>query len=125
MTDAQFKILSFHRQSGSIQIKYFNDLLPDGIIYALTLPLIEGKLPQGDALEQFILSFVPHDAFKRAAELKNANPNDGLAALPEPASQDPMDWMMMPNMVREGDERIFLVKPLVQVKSLDIPLHVL
>lgn len=122
--DVQFKILSFHRQSGSIQVKYFNDLLPDGIMYALTLPLVEGKPPQGEALEQFILSFVPHDTFKRAAELKHAAADDSLAALPEPVVQDPMDWMTMPNMVREGNERIFLVKPLLQIKSLDLPVDV-
>lgn len=120
-----YQIVSFHKPTASIQVKYFNDDLPTGVMFSLNLPVVEGRLPQGQALEDFVLRQAPLDMFERAAALRQATAPAELEGLSPPDQTSIEAAMQGQVFVREGGERIFLVRPLIQIYSLDVPLEVL
>jgi len=120
-----YQIVAYHKPTASIQVKYFNDDLPSGVMFSLNLPVVEGRLPQGPALEDFVQRHAPQDIFERAAALRDGVDPSELQGLPSPATNSPESLLEGQVFVREGGERIFMVRPLVQIYSLDIPLEVL
>lgn len=121
-----YQIVSFHRPTASIQVRYFNADLPDGIMFALNLPVVNGQLPRGEALEQLVKSHAPRDAFERAAALRNADVPDELSHVAAPAAPASIDQFLEGQLfVHEDRQRIFLIRPLIEEQSLDIPLEVI
>lgn len=121
-----YQIVSFHRPTASIQVRYFNEDLPDGIMFALNLPVVDGKLPRGEALEQLVRNQAPRDAFERAAALRDADVPDELSHVAAPTSPATIDQFLEGQLfVHEDRQRIFLIRPLIEEQSLDIPLEVI
>lgn len=121
----EYQIVSFHKPTASIQVKYFNDDIPSGVMFSLNLPVTEGQLPQGQALEDFVLNHCPHQMFEQAATLRNAAVPAEIEGLPAPKPAALDSLMEGQVFVREGGERIFLVRPLVQLHSLGVPLEII
>lgn len=120
-----YQIVSYHKPTASIQVKYFNEDLPAGVLFSLNLPVAEGRLPQGQALEDFVLQHAPIQMFESAKALGEASSPSELDGLPAPVQPSLESLMEGQVFVREGGERIFLVRPLLQMYSLSVPLEVL
>lgn len=121
----EYQIVSFHKPTASIQVRYFNDDLPSGVMFSLNLPVVEGRLPQGQALEDFVMQHAPLQIFESAQALREASLPSEFDGLPPPAQPSLESLMEGQVFVREGGERIFMVRPLLQMYSLSVPLEVL
>lgn len=125
-----FRLVDFHPRTGSLQVIYHNDDLPEGVTFSLTVPLSEGRYLEGQALEDFVRSFAPQDIFERAAEAKRL----GLVS-PIPTSSAPRQEVDAGRpreilserqlFVVEDNQRVLLNRPLVQLSAFDIPVEVL
>ncbi|MGC4061893.1 MAG: hypothetical protein QM749_14005 [Aquabacterium sp.] len=94
----------------------------------MTVPVVDGAYIQGEALEDFIRSFIPHDVFARAAAAKTNQLSGELAdlvgaaqAAPQAAPQILEDRQLF---VMEGGQRVLFVRPLVQVNAFDVPVEI-
>lgn len=124
-----YEIVGFHQSTGSAQVRFHNDDLPEGVVFSINLPVTEGRYPQGDALDSLIRSYAPVDIFERAAQLKSVPPPsmDGLPvrSAPRPSDLQSANAGEGQIFVREGKERIFLLQPLVRLYALDLPVEVI
>lgn len=121
----EYRIIRYHKPTASVQVNYFNADIPDGVMFSLNLPVVEGQLPQGPVLEAFILQHAPRDMFERAASLREAEVPAELAAVSTTPGTPPQSLMDDQFFVREGGERILMVRPLVQLYSLDVPVEII
>lgn len=122
--DIDYQIVSFHQPTASIQVRYISEDLPHGVMFSLNLPLLNGRLPRGDDLHQFVKSHAPREVFDRALALRGADVPAELSKVSAPVSR-PDQFLEGQLFVHEEGERIFLIRPLVEVHSLDIPIEII
>lgn len=123
-----FKIEHFHERTGSIQVRYFNESLPDGVVFSINLPLSGGQYPQGEALENLIRGYAPHDIFARAESIKQQAPVAPLGVPASSATDTNREEMLFGEgllFIREAGERILITRPLIQLNALDISVEVI
>jgi hypothetical protein len=130
--EIKYKIVAFHQQTGSVQVEYFNENLPEGVVFSINLPLVDGEYPQGKALEEFIQSYAPHDIFERAGMLREQAPASPFdASIPHIQAEstgqptEPQLFGEGQMFIREGAERILLNRPLVQLNAIDVPVEII
>lgn len=126
----EFRLVDFHQKTGSLQISYFNENIPDGVLFSINIPIVEGAYLQGDALVSLINSYAPLDIFERAATIKTnslGSPVPGVGDAPAPAElvPEPLLFGDRQLFVVEDHERVLFVRPLAQVKALDIPVEII
>lgn len=125
----EFRLVDFHQQTGSLQVVYYNDDIPQGINFSLNVPIVNGAYLQGEALEEFIQGYAPVDVFERAALIRESNlqsPVENLALQTE--ARPPSNPTILNDrqlFVVEDNQRVLFVRPLVQVTALDIPVEVI
>jgi hypothetical protein len=70
----QHQIISFDAHNGSIEVKYYCDAYPQGLIFNIDLPFDEGDFPSQDVVDQLIQFNVPKAHIKRILGLQQAVP---------------------------------------------------
>jgi len=122
----EYTIDSFHAATGSIQVRFHNLDIPEGIVFSITLPLNNGQYPRGEELDSLIRSHTPVDIFERAKQLKQDAPAPPVESSISESTQRQLNSFGEGRIfIRDGNERIFLTYPLVRSHSLDIPLEVI
>lgn len=122
-----YRIENFHERTGSIQVRYFNTVLPDGVVFSINLPLTDGRYPQGDALDRLIRGYAPRDIFERAESIRLQAPAPPVGVNPSAVTDDCREEMLFGEglmFIREAGERILITRPLIQLNALDIPVEV-
>lgn len=66
------EILRFYPESGSLEVKYTTDFLPEGLIYNIDVPIVDNKYPTPDELEKLIIGYRPIWQLERINALKSA-----------------------------------------------------
>lgn len=124
----EFKLVDFHDRTGSLQVLYYNQDIPEGITFSINVPIVDGSYLKGDDLVNLIQSYAPRDMFERAAAIRTSgleSPVPGLASS-SPAPEQPAT--IHPDrqlFVMEGTQRVLMVRPLVQVRAFGIPVEVI
>jgi hypothetical protein len=78
--DLTYKIRVFNESTGSIVVE-FQDFAP----FNIDLPLVDGKYPEGQALDEFIRGFLPIEFVQRKQIISQGIENaSNIAALVEP-----------------------------------------
>ena len=124
----EFKLVDFHDRTGSLQVLYYNQDIPEGVTFSINIPIVDGAYLKGDELVNLINSFAPKDMFERAAAIRTSglqSPVPGLEASAPPAASEPMLHPDRQLFVMEGTQRVLMVRPLVQVRSFGIPVEVI
>jgi hypothetical protein len=94
------KILSFNPNSGSITVCYFSNEVPDGLIYGIDLPIVNGAFVDTSEIEKLIALHCPKGQLKRIVELQTtAIPEFLMPYVPVPISlsnQQMVDLTVVP-----------------------------
>lgn len=123
--EIQYEMVEFYPETGSIQVRFYNDDLPQGVMFSISLPIGGGRYPQGADLDRLIRNHVPTDIFERARALKViAPPVEGELgqALRSTSPMEEADEEFI--YIRDGKERVFKLEPLLRRYSLDIPVEI-
>lgn len=76
----KYKIISFHPEMGNIQVNYYCDEVPNGLTYAIDIPVQNGQFASQDLIDNLIKTFEPRGQLERIAELSNAVIPDHLSS---------------------------------------------
>lgn len=123
--EIQYELLEFYPETGSIQVRFYNDDLPQGVMFSISLPIGGGRYPQGADLDRVIRNHVPTDIFERARTLKAIAPPVEGELGQALRSTSPMEEASEGFIyIRDGKERVFKLEPLLRRYSLDIPVEI-
>lgn len=75
----QHKILSFDSANGSVLVRYFTDENPNGYIYNVDVPMIDGEYVNEEELIAHIKQLAPAGQLERVDAIKIANVPDYLS----------------------------------------------
>lgn len=73
-----YEIVGVNAQRASIEVRFFSEALPGGVVYNIDLPL---PPPTGEALHGHIQAFVPRHVFEREAALSQGVDLSAVQAL--------------------------------------------
>ena len=68
----KYDILEFVPNIGSIIVKLYFDEVPDGLVYNVDLPIVDGQYPEQHELHDIIKQFEPTGQLERIADLNRA-----------------------------------------------------
>ena len=68
----KYDILEFVPNIGSIIVKWYCDEVPDGLVYNVDLPIVDGQYPEQHELHDIIKQFEPTGQLERIADLNRA-----------------------------------------------------
>jgi hypothetical protein len=124
--DIEYKLMDFHQQTGSLQVRFHNEDLPDGVVFSINLPVVNGRYPHGNDLDALIRSYAPKDIFDRAAILRREAP-EAPVALPskENVPAPPMLFGEGTLFVMDQGKRVLMTRPLATLNAIDIPVEVI
>ncbi|MEY2840164.1 MAG: hypothetical protein RJB60_2463 [Pseudomonadota bacterium] len=127
--DIEFKLVDFHERTGSLQVVYHNEDLPEGVAFSINIPIVNGGFLQGDELVALINSYAPKDVFERAAAIRQGGIQSPVPGLPstssaQVATSTPQIFADRQLFVVEDHQRVLLVRPLVQARAFPIPVEV-
>lgn len=88
--DIKYKILSFEPKTGSMQVNYYSDEVPEGLTYAIDIPVQDGQFASQDLVDNLIKTFEPRGQLIRIAEVSGALVPDHLSQYIQ-TPQDPAD----------------------------------
>lgn len=109
----QHEILAFYTNSGSIEVKYFCDEVPEGLIYTIDVPIENGQFVSQESIEALIENFKPIGQLQRIADIKSMTSSTSISAVViEPKTIDKQsviraertrllfesDWTQMPDV---------------------------
>jgi hypothetical protein len=77
----QYRILNYVPEQASLLVNYFCDEVPDGITYAIDVPVIDGQLADEEEIMQLIQGYTPKGQLERLAALKTVEHPTHLTAL--------------------------------------------
>lgn len=83
------KILAFFPETGSVSVNYYCDEVPNGLTYAIDVPVINGTFATQDVIDELVKTFEPRGQLERLAELSTASVPSHLAEL-IPVQQQPV-----------------------------------
>lgn len=87
--DIKHKILAFYSDAASLEVQFYTDSNPDGVVYRIDIPIVDGKYPTQEELKKFIIGYSPVWQMQRIEDIKTAVVPDYLAALePKPEPTD-------------------------------------
>ena len=66
------EIISFNSLNGSIQVKYFSNEVPEGLVYNIDLPIENGEFSSEQEINQLIELYKPTVQLERLAAIKIA-----------------------------------------------------
>jgi len=86
------EILSFNPTTGSIDVRYFSNEVPEGVTFNIDLPLNNGQLPSEESISEILNIYTPLAQLERLAALKTTAVPEFLASKiptpsPEPETQ--------------------------------------
>ena len=62
-----YRPIAFHPETASLQVKFWNSDIPEGVQFSVPIPLVDGQYPVGEDLDRVIRACIPHDLFEAAA----------------------------------------------------------
>ena len=87
----QYKIRDFNAATGSLLVQFYTADFPDGLMYNVDVPLVNGEFISGQALDDHIMIFAPYGQIERAIALRNAAaPNVVIEPLPTTPPTTPL-----------------------------------
>lgn len=82
----QHEITAFSPVTGSMLVRYFSEEVPDGLVYNIDIPIVDGAYVGQTEIDALVEAMTPVGQLERIAKLKQAPIPPALAALipPEP-----------------------------------------
>jgi len=77
----KYDILEFIPYSGTIVVKWHCDEVPNGLVYNVDLPIVDGQYPEQHELDNIIKQFEPTGQLERIADLNRAQVPEYLEKL--------------------------------------------
>lgn len=65
------EILNFYPETGSLEVKYYCDEVPEGLVFAIDLPIENGQWISEEELDSFIKFMCPISQIERLAHIRN------------------------------------------------------
>lgn len=66
------RIVGLDKTRGQIVVEWSNEDFPEGFTVAVDLPIINGRVPEGEELDAYLRGFCPIAEFERAKALKSS-----------------------------------------------------
>lgn len=79
----QYKIREFNKATGSALVQFYTDELPEGLMYNVDIPIVDGQFVSGETLNAHIMGFAPFGQISRLVELRSV-PDPELVIEPFP-----------------------------------------
>lgn len=82
------EILSFNPTTGSVNVRYFSNEVPEGVSFNIDLPLDNGQLPSEATISEILNTYTPLAQLERLAALKTITVPEFLSSkIPTPAPE--------------------------------------
>jgi hypothetical protein len=86
----KYKILAFYPQSGTIEVNWFCDELPEGITYCIDLPIENNQYCSMEHIETMIKFQTPRIQIERTLQIRNIPiPEELKSYIPKPPESEP------------------------------------
>lgn len=59
LKDIAYEIVSFTKATATLLVKYKTSVFSEGLTYPIDLPIVDGAVPTGAALDELIMSLAP------------------------------------------------------------------
>ena len=77
------EILGFNRNTGSLTVRFFTADYPEGLVYNVDVPIVDGAYISGPALDELIDSFSPYGQIEYILNARKAQVPDALQPFAE------------------------------------------
>jgi hypothetical protein len=84
----QNQIIAFDSSFGSIVVKYFSDEYPEGMVYNIDLPIVDGAYPSEQEIQALIENMKPAGQMERLVAVRSATPPANLTTTPNEVIPD-------------------------------------
>lgn len=111
-----YKAVAFHPDTSNLQILYYNEIRPEGVLFSIEIPRIDGAYPSGEALEAIILKHMPYDML--------SSPDSSLHQHKRTPGK-PQLFDLGTAFMTDDQAALFLRRPLVRLNGLSIPIDVI
>lgn len=74
-------IVSFNPDTGSIEVHYYSDSFPGGVVFNIDLPITDGQYPSNEEIEALIQHHNPVGQIVRAVTLQGVEPPASLLSM--------------------------------------------
>jgi hypothetical protein len=85
--EIKYKIINFDGLSGSVQVLYYTDDFPDGLIFNVDIPIVDGNYVSKEELLNLIELMKPKGQLERVSILPSISTPDYVSDLVEPLPQ--------------------------------------
>ncbi|MBI2308427.1 MAG: hypothetical protein HYU78_14075 [Rhodocyclales bacterium] len=121
----QYKIDAIDMDALQLRITCFNDEFSEGIRFALDIPRFHDDYPEGIEVDRFIETRLPREAFAQALgahrKKQSARPENPPARARDSAGF--VNTLAAMTHVTDGNEKIFLLRPLSRIRRFQIPVE--
>jgi len=98
--NVKYDIIEFIPYSGTIVVKWYCDELPDGLVYAVDLPIVDNSYPKLDELGGIIKQFEPTGQLERAIQIRNVTiPEELKCYIQKPPEPEPEPEVTKPVVI--------------------------
>ncbi len=87
--DIKHEILDFEPSIGGILVRYYTDNFPSGFTYNIDLPVVDGKYPTEEEIQEIIKHYEPRGQIERALAIESTSVPASLLNLVKHTGQNP------------------------------------